>query len=170
MEPVSPVSLARPESAALELEIAKYQPQYKTLPAIRERGPEGRTTSRWKLTWAERFTIFLSGSIWITQMSWRRPLQPILPSTEEPEFGQPMVPWNREVESKTYDIGPVDASKAVSTIVDAMDSTNIFDRPRWNFSDIRYENPRFGFKLAQDETATISPDEECPYKSEEVKS
>lgn len=158
MEPVSPVSLARPEGAALELEIAKDQPQYKTLPAIRERGPEGRTTSRWKLTWAERFTIFLSGSLWITQMSWRRPLQPILPSTEEPEFGQPMVPWNREVESKTYDIGPVstkiDARSSASMIMDANGSALKFPPdPGGEFFESNY-----------------SPDTECPYKSEEVKS
>lgn len=127
MEPVSPVSLARPEGAALDREFAKDQPQYRVLTAIRERGPEGKVTSRWRLTWAERFTIFLSGNLWITQMSWRRPLQPILPSTEEPVFGEILLPAPALEQSKTYEIGPG------STFA---------------------ENT--GFKLAPDETATCS--------------
>lgn len=59
---------------------AKDQPQYKQLPAFKN----GDTiTSCWKLSIRERFRIIITGKLWISQMNFNSPLQPILPTTKK---------------------------------------------------------------------------------------
>ena len=59
---------------------AKNQDQYLNLPA--QKTEDGQVTSRWKLTWKERFKVLFNGHIWINQMTFNTPLQPILPSVD----------------------------------------------------------------------------------------
>lgn len=77
-KPVTPVLLRR---AAPEVVYAKDQPQYIPLPAV---DCDGVVTTRWKLSWAERLSVFLSGSIWLQVLTHRRPLQPVQICGKEP--------------------------------------------------------------------------------------
>jgi len=61
---------------------AKDQPEYRSLPV--HRTADGTVTSCWKMTWKERFKIFLTGKIWWSTMTFNKPLQPQLPSVDSP--------------------------------------------------------------------------------------
>lgn len=61
---------------------AKDQPQYQPLPALREK--DGRVTTCWKLSWRERFKMFQTGKIWLSQLTFNDPLQPQLPLVDSP--------------------------------------------------------------------------------------
>lgn len=63
---------------------AKNQPQYRQLPALVSRDKEKRATQRWALTFWERLELLLGGSLYIQQMTFGNPLQPILPSVRCP--------------------------------------------------------------------------------------
>lgn len=86
MEPVSPVSLARPELEPAEIKFADGQADYKTLPGLRHANEFGCVTTRWKLTWTERFRILFTGRMWVSQLTFHRPLQPISFDLTEPPF------------------------------------------------------------------------------------
>lgn len=70
MTPMTPE--ARP--GALAVVFAKDQPQYKPLPA-NVAFPYVET--KWKLTWKERFTMLLRGTLYLTVMTFDKPFQPI---------------------------------------------------------------------------------------------
>lgn len=79
---VLPHSLAHP--AVRYAVYAEDQPEYLQLPCLKSSAPEGRITTRWKLTWRERFEIFLSGDLWLQVLTFHKPLQPVKLMTEEP--------------------------------------------------------------------------------------
>jgi hypothetical protein len=56
-------------------EIAKGQPEYITLPAHVDQ-QSGIVTFCWKLTWAERICLLITGEIWHQVMTFNQPLQP----------------------------------------------------------------------------------------------
>lgn len=62
--------------------LAKDQPQYQPLPVLWEK--DGRVTSCWKLSWKERFKIFLTGRVWLSQLTFNQKLQPQLPLVDNP--------------------------------------------------------------------------------------
>lgn len=66
--------------------IAKDQPQYLPMPAIRftENPEEGRIAILWQLTWKERFQILLRGKIWHQILTFNQPIQPQALSIEKP--------------------------------------------------------------------------------------
>jgi hypothetical protein len=64
---------------------AKDQPEYIPLPMWK--GSNGERVSRWKLTWKERFTIFFGGSLWLSVLTYNRPLQPVKLDVVCPIFG-----------------------------------------------------------------------------------
>jgi len=67
--------------------IAKDQPQYLPLPAHRFAGDqEGRIAFCWSLSWRERLTVLWRGTIWQQVLTFNKPLQPQLLTTERPEF------------------------------------------------------------------------------------
>lgn len=72
---------------------AKDQPEYLALPAWN--GPGGKRVMRWKLSWKERWQVFLGGSIWTTILTFNRALQPIKIETACPLMGSAML--DREV-------------------------------------------------------------------------
>lgn len=86
MKPVAPVLRYVPERTPKPVEVtfAKDQPQYLPLPVI----VHGEyVTSRWAFSLWERLHVLLFGFIFISQMNFGQALQPIRPSTEQPE------PW-----------------------------------------------------------------------------
>ena len=62
--------------------IAKNQPEYLPLPAYVTE--EGKAISCWKLTPWERLQILFKGKLWISILTFNKPLQPLLPSIKSP--------------------------------------------------------------------------------------
>lgn len=55
---------------------AKDQPEYQPLPALRIDSPNGEVVSCWKLTFKERIKIIFTGRVWLSLMSFNKPLTP----------------------------------------------------------------------------------------------
>lgn len=66
-------------------EYAKDQEEYITLPAHRQ--PDGTVTTRWSLTWKERFLIAIGGSLWLQVLTFNKPLQPVKLTAQCPIMG-----------------------------------------------------------------------------------
>ena len=67
---------------------AKDQPEYIPLPAWK--GPDGLRVTRWRLTWKERLQVLLGGSLWLSILTFDRPLQPVKLAAECPIMGHAM--------------------------------------------------------------------------------
>lgn len=76
MKPTSPAAYD-PETrwGISEVVYAKDQPQYNQLPALRF--PDGLVVTRWKPSLLERLTIALGGDIYLGQLTFNQPLQPV---------------------------------------------------------------------------------------------
>lgn len=55
---------------------AKDQPEYQPLPALRIESPTGEVVSCWKLSFKERVKIVFTGRVWLSLMSFNKPLTP----------------------------------------------------------------------------------------------
>ena len=55
---------------------AKDQPEYLPLPALRLDTPQGEVISCWKMSFKERIKVLLTGKIWVSLMSFNKPLTP----------------------------------------------------------------------------------------------
>lgn len=63
---------------------AKDQPEYKPLPAFREPNSEyGEVVSCWKLSFTERLRILFTGKMWVSLMTFNKPLTPSFFSTKK---------------------------------------------------------------------------------------
>ena len=62
--------------------IAEHQPEYETLPCYL--APDGCVTIRWKLTWRERLSVLMTGSLWHQVLTFNHKLQPIKLTTDCP--------------------------------------------------------------------------------------
>ena len=80
MNPVSPVIPSLLELS--QVTYAKDQPEYVLLPAWRS--PDGLVVTRWKLSWRERLRILFSGSLWLSILTFNKPLQPVRLAAEPP--------------------------------------------------------------------------------------
>lgn len=69
----------------MNVTFAENQPEYLPLPA--HKGQGGEVISCWKLSWGERLKILLSGRIWLSVYTFNTPLQPLLPTAENPFKG-----------------------------------------------------------------------------------
>lgn len=78
--PVSPVvpGLELPETV-----YAKDQPEYEPLPVFKTEN--GEVLSRWRLTWRERFLVFLRGDVFLWCLTFNKPLQPVMVEVERPK-------------------------------------------------------------------------------------
>jgi hypothetical protein len=47
------------------VELGVEYPEYRRIPAIVSRGPQGVVTTRWRLTWSDIFHILVNRSVWI---------------------------------------------------------------------------------------------------------
>lgn len=56
---------------------AKDQPQYRQLPAFRERNATGCVVTCWRLPFWERVKVLFTGQLWCSIMTFNRPLQPL---------------------------------------------------------------------------------------------
>ena len=74
MQPIKP----EPRSYAREVVFAKDQPEYLPLPA----NFDGQSVeTKWKLSWRERLSILFKGTMYLTLLTFGKPLQPIRLST-----------------------------------------------------------------------------------------
>jgi len=55
---------------------AKDQPEYQPLPALRIDSPEGEVISCWKMSFKERMKVLFFGRVWVSLMSFNKPLTP----------------------------------------------------------------------------------------------
>ena len=55
---------------------AKDQPEYLPLPAFKNESPQGEVVSCYKLSWKERLYILVTGKLWISVLSFNKPLTP----------------------------------------------------------------------------------------------
>jgi len=55
---------------------AKDQPEYQPLPALRIESPEGEVISCWKMSFKERIKVLFFGRVWLSLMSFNKPLTP----------------------------------------------------------------------------------------------
>ena len=55
---------------------AKDQPEYQPLPALRIDSPTGEVVSCWKLSFKERLQVLIFGRVWMSLMSFNKPLTP----------------------------------------------------------------------------------------------
>lgn len=72
MTPISPVI---PGYDLPETVYAKDQPEYIPLPA--HRTEDGLVITRWRLSLTERLRILFGGSLWLSILTFNRPLQPV---------------------------------------------------------------------------------------------
>ena len=78
----------KPDSRmAIEIVIAKDQPEYIPLPAVRLLNPEGDLITRWELSDAEIERVIESRSIYLTMMTFNRAVTPVMLSVDPPEIG-----------------------------------------------------------------------------------
>jgi hypothetical protein len=77
LKPISPVAYD-PETrwGISEITFAKNQPEYIPLPALRF--SDGLVVTRWKPSFLERLTIALGGDIYLGQLTFNNPLQPVI--------------------------------------------------------------------------------------------
>jgi hypothetical protein len=61
---------------------AKDQPQYQPLPVYHH--DDGTVLSRWHCTWRERLRILISGDVYLWQLTFNTPLQPVMLEAEKP--------------------------------------------------------------------------------------
>ena len=62
---------------------AKDQPQYQQLPALKIKSNEGEVISCWNLSFTERLRVLFTGKIWLSLMSFNKPLTPSFLSTKK---------------------------------------------------------------------------------------
>ena len=55
---------------------AKDQPEYQPLPALKLDTPENYVVSCWKMTFTERLKVLITGRVWLSLMSFNKPLTP----------------------------------------------------------------------------------------------
>lgn len=79
MTPVSPVI---PGCSLDEVVFAQNRPEYIPLPSWKS--SDGMVVSRWRMTWAERLKVLFSGNLWLLQLTFNDPLQPVKLSAEPP--------------------------------------------------------------------------------------
>ena len=60
---------------------AKDQDQYNTLPALKIKGEEGHVVTCWKLSFLEKIKLLFGAKVWVSTMTFNKPLQPMLLST-----------------------------------------------------------------------------------------
>jgi len=72
LKPSSPII---PGQDLPEAVYAKDQPPYQPLPVWRDE--DGTVLSRWHCSWRERLRILVTGDVYLWQMTFGRPLQPV---------------------------------------------------------------------------------------------
>lgn len=82
MKPIKPTLPSRPDVQGLT--VAANQEPYIALPGVLD---SNRFTTRWQLTWRERFKILRTGDLWLQMLTFRGPVQPVKLLVDEPVIG-----------------------------------------------------------------------------------
>ncbi len=61
----------------------KDQPEYQPLPAFRNESPQGEVITCWNLSFRERLGVLFKGEIWLSLMSFNKPLTPSFMTTKK---------------------------------------------------------------------------------------
>lgn len=72
---------------------AKDQPEYMPLPAYTD---GKQVVSQWSVSFFERLRILFGGMIWVRQVTYGQPLQPLRPQAKSPFPKMPIVPNDNE--------------------------------------------------------------------------
>lgn len=72
------------EHGLVAVTYAKRQRQYLPLAAVM--GRDGLVTTRWELTWRQRWQAFWRGNVWLQQVTFGAPLQPVRVTVVEPQL------------------------------------------------------------------------------------
>lgn len=67
---------------------AKDQPEYQPLPAFKNDSPNGEVISCWKLSFRERIQILFTGKLWVSLMTFNKPLTPSFFTTNKKDLLQ----------------------------------------------------------------------------------
>ena len=65
---------------------AKDQPEYLPLPALKVDNKEGEVITCWKLSFGERLKVLFTGNIWLSLLTFNKPLTPIFMTTDRKEM------------------------------------------------------------------------------------
>lgn len=65
---------------------AKDQPEYQPLPAFRSDSPQGEVITCWNLTFRERLRVLFKGEIWLSLLSFNKPLTPSFMTTKKSDL------------------------------------------------------------------------------------
>jgi len=82
---------------------AKDQPEYQPLPALILDTPEGEVISCWKLSFNERLKVLMFGRVWLSLMSFNKPLTPSYLSVNRKEVfshSDDKIVWYKKLFSK----------------------------------------------------------------------
>jgi hypothetical protein len=60
---------------------AKDQPEYLPLPAYKSK--DGVVVCCWELSFKERLRVLITGKLWISMLTFNKPLQPVLLETDK---------------------------------------------------------------------------------------
>lgn len=65
------------------VEFAKDQPEYNSLPAYKVNSEQGEVITCWKLSFRERLRVLFFGCIWLNLLSFNKPLTPSFMTTDK---------------------------------------------------------------------------------------
>lgn len=68
------------------VEYAKNQDTYKTLPAYKHDSPRGEVVTCWKFTFIERIILLFTGRLWVVVLSFNNPILPTFMSVKKKEI------------------------------------------------------------------------------------
>jgi hypothetical protein len=127
MKPSSPII---PGEKLPETIYAKNQPEYQPLPVLRDE--DGTVLSRWHCTWRERLRILITGDVYLWQLTFNQPLQPVNVEASAPKMeGKPK-------HSPVTRLG----RRIFKSALHAMSNKNHFDEPepKWALAIWRCRN------------------------------
>lgn len=65
---------------------AEDQPEYQPLPAFKNNSPQGEVVTCWELSFRERLRVLFKGKIWLSLMSFNKPLIPSYMTTKKSDI------------------------------------------------------------------------------------
>ena len=76
---------------------AKDQPEYQPLPAFKNKSPQGEVITCWDLSFRERLRVLFKGEIWLSLLTFNKPLTPTFLTTKKEEALTNARPTNNRI-------------------------------------------------------------------------
>ena len=105
------------------------QEQYNPLPAYRHKAREGHVVTCWEMDEAERAEFAQTGRIWITQLTFNQPLQPLLVGTAKPLAPAPQ---NESMETPAVEPASSQATQPSGVVHDKLQNGETTTLPEEN--------------------------------------